>query len=88
VGSPGLDSLPAGTVVGTSSLRRTALLRRQYPGLVVQSVRGNLQTRLAKLDGTGRHPQSYDVLILAAVPPPSHKYLDRDSELTDIYIRF
>lgn len=45
-----IDSLPAGSVIGTSSLRRTAQIRRQYPNLVVCDIRGNLNTRLAKLD--------------------------------------
>uniref|UniRef100_T1PBM0 hydroxymethylbilane synthase n=1 Tax=Musca domestica TaxID=7370 RepID=T1PBM0_MUSDO len=45
-----IDTLPHGSVIGTSSLRRTAQLRRQYPHLVVCDIRGNLNTRLAKLD--------------------------------------
>jgi hydroxymethylbilane synthase len=45
-----LGELPAGSVVGTSSLRREAMLRARYPQLVVQPLRGNLDTRLAKLD--------------------------------------
>ena len=56
-----LDALPAGAVVGTSSLRREAQLRSRYPQLVVNSLRGNLDTRLAKLD-RGEH----DAIILAA----------------------
>ena len=46
----GLKDLPAGSVVGTSSLRRAAQLRSAYPDLVFQDVRGNLNTRLRKLD--------------------------------------
>jgi len=57
----GLDALPAGAVVGTSSLRREAQLRSRYPQLSVASLRGNLDTRLAKLD-RGEH----DAIILAA----------------------
>ncbi len=45
-----LDELPAGAVVGTSSLRREAQLRERYPALEVRPLRGNLDTRLAKLD--------------------------------------
>src|SRR5690606_34143038 len=45
-----LDELPAGAVVGTSSLRREAQLRSRYPGLEVRPLRGNLDTRLGKLD--------------------------------------
>ncbi len=55
-----LDTLPAGAVVGTSSLRRLAQLRHYYPHLVFKDVRGNLNTRLAKLDAG-----EYDALILA-----------------------
>jgi hydroxymethylbilane synthase len=56
-----LDALPAGARVGTSSLRRAALLRQAYPDLVVAPVRGNLGTRLAKLAAG-----DYDALVLAA----------------------
>jgi hydroxymethylbilane synthase len=45
-----LGALPAGSVVGTSSLRREAQLRERYPALEVKSLRGNMDTRLAKLD--------------------------------------
>lgn len=57
----GLDDLPAGAVVGTSSLRREAILRARYPQLEIRSLRGNLDTRLKKLDGG-----QYDAIILAA----------------------
>jgi hydroxymethylbilane synthase len=56
-----LDALPAGAVVGTSSLRREAQLRGRYSQLLVTSLRGNLDTRLSKLD-RGDH----DAIILAA----------------------
>jgi hydroxymethylbilane synthase len=45
-----LADLPAGSVVGTSSLRREAQLRSRFSGLDIQPLRGNLDTRLAKLD--------------------------------------
>ncbi|KAF5338443.1 hypothetical protein D9758_012233 [Tetrapyrgos nigripes] len=45
-----LDDLPEGSVIGTSSVRRVAQLKRKYPGLKFIDVRGNLNTRLAKLD--------------------------------------
>ncbi|KAK7029692.1 porphobilinogen deaminase [Paramarasmius palmivorus] len=45
-----LDDLPEGSVVGTSSVRRVAQLKRNYPGLKFKDIRGNLNTRLAKLD--------------------------------------
>lgn len=55
-----LDTLPAGAVIGTSSLRRLAQLRHHYPHLAFKDVRGNLNTRLGKLDAG-----EYDALILA-----------------------
>ena len=48
--SASLEVLPSGSVVGTSSLRREAQLRERYPALQVRPLRGNLDTRLAKLD--------------------------------------
>ncbi len=48
--SASLEELPAGSSVGTSSLRREAQLRERYPTLEVKPLRGNLDTRLAKLD--------------------------------------
>jgi len=56
-----LDALPPGSVVGTSSLRREAALRARYPHLQVRPLRGNLDTRLAKLDRG-----DYAAIILAA----------------------
>ncbi|MCM8594145.1 hydroxymethylbilane synthase [Accumulibacter sp.] len=56
-----LADMPAGAVVGTSSLRREATLRAAWPQLQVRALRGNLDTRLRKLD-TGE----YDAIILAA----------------------
>ena len=56
-----LDQLPAGAVVGTSSLRRQSQVRAQFPDLQVKDLRGNVNTRLAKLD----HGE-YDALILAS----------------------
>ena len=55
-----IQTLPEGAVVGTSSLRRLAQLRYHYPGLVFKDVRGNLNTRLKKLDAG-----EYDALVLA-----------------------
>ena len=45
-----LDELPGGAVVGTSSLRRESQVRARYPHLIVKPLRGNLDTRLGKLD--------------------------------------
>ena len=56
-----LADLPKGARVGTSSLRRSAQLRKLRPDLVIESVRGNLDTRLRKLD-----EGQYDSILLAA----------------------
>jgi hydroxymethylbilane synthase len=56
-----LATLPAGSVVGTSSLRRQALIAARYPQLVIKPLRGNLDTRLGKLDRG-----EYAAIILAA----------------------
>jgi hydroxymethylbilane synthase len=56
-----LDDLPSGAVVGTSSLRRQALIAAQYPQLVIKPLRGNLDTRLGRLDGG-----EYAAIILAS----------------------
>ncbi len=48
--SASLEALPRGSIVGTSSLRREAQLRERHPALQVKPLRGNLDTRLAKLD--------------------------------------
>jgi hydroxymethylbilane synthase len=56
-----LAALPLGSVVGTSSLRRLVLLKAIRPDLVIKSLRGNLDTRLRKLD-----EGQYDAIVLAA----------------------
>jgi len=56
-----LEALPPGARVGTSSLRRAAQIRRAFPALEVLPLRGNVNTRLARLD-EGR----YDAILLAA----------------------
>jgi hydroxymethylbilane synthase len=56
-----LADLPPGAKVGTSSLRRSAQLRKLRPDLVVESIRGNLDTRIRKLD-----EGQYDAILLAA----------------------
>lgn len=56
-----LSDLPPGAVVGTSSLRREAQIRAQYPHLEISPLRGNLDTRLGKLDR-----KEYDAIILAS----------------------
>jgi hydroxymethylbilane synthase len=54
-------ALPQGAIVGTSSLRRVVLLRAQRPDLKIEPLRGNLDTRLRKLDDG-----QYDAIVLAA----------------------
>lgn len=56
-----LDELPEGAVVGTSSLRRQTQIRARYPHLQIKDLRGNVNTRLSKLDNG-----EYDAIILAA----------------------
>ena len=56
-----LEALPAGARLGTSSLRRQCQLRHAYPDLEIADLRGNVNTRLRKLD-----EGEYDAIILAA----------------------
>ena len=58
---PTLDALPQGAIVGTSSLRRQTQIRARYPHLQIRDLRGNVNTRLSKLDNG-----EYDAIILAA----------------------
>lgn len=58
-----IQELPAGSIIGTSSIRRTAQIALKYPHLVVKDVRGNINTRLTKLD---KEENDFDALILAA----------------------
>ncbi len=67
-----LQALPAGAVVGTSSLRREAQIRAARPDLVVKPLRGNLDTRLDKLDRG-----DYDAIVLAAAGLERIGYGDR-----------
>uniref|UniRef100_A0A8C1GFL7 Porphobilinogen deaminase n=1 Tax=Cyprinus carpio TaxID=7962 RepID=A0A8C1GFL7_CYPCA len=57
-----LDSLPERSVIGTSSLRRAAQLKKRFPQLEFENIRGNLNTRLKKLD----EKDDYAAIILAA----------------------
>jgi hydroxymethylbilane synthase len=56
-----LQALPTGSIVGTSSLRRESQLRARFPHLRIEPLRGNVQTRLRKLD-----EDQYAAIILAA----------------------
>jgi hydroxymethylbilane synthase len=71
-----LADLPAGAKVGTSSLRRSAQLRRLRPDLTIESVRGNLDTRLRKLD-----EGQYDAILLAAAGLKRLGWGDRIAEI-------
>ncbi len=82
-GFASLAELPAGAVVGTSSLRRQAMIAARYPHLVVQPLRGNLDTRLRKLD-----QGDYAAIILAAaglqrlgLPERIRAYLEPEQSL-------
>lgn len=57
-----LNDLPEGAIVGTSSLRRQCQLRSHFPHLIIKDLRGNVGTRLNKLD-----EEQYDAIILASV---------------------
>jgi hydroxymethylbilane synthase len=71
-----LADLPPGARVGTSSLRRSAQLRKLRPDLVIESVRGNLDTRLRKLD-----EGQYDAILLAAAGLKRLGWGDRIAEI-------
>src|SRR5437867_7336546 len=73
-----LAELPPGSVVGTSSLRREAQLRERYPQLIVEPLRGNVNTRLHRLD-QGNHA----AIILAAAGLKRLGFADRIAALLD-----
>lgn len=73
-----LDALPPGARIGTSSLRRRALLLASRPDLVIEDLRGNLDTRLKKLDDG-----AYDGIILALAGLRRFGREDRAGELLD-----
>lgn len=75
-----LGELPTGSVIGTSSLRRAAQLRSAFPGLVFQDVRGNLNTRLRKLDDPAG---PYSALILAVAGVQRMGWAERISQHLD-----
>jgi hydroxymethylbilane synthase len=73
-----LAALPAGAIVGTSSLRREAQLRERHPSLEVRPLRGNVNTRLRKLDDG-----QYDAIILAAAGLKRLGFGERIRDLID-----
>lgn len=87
IGSPykSLDDLPNGSVVGTSSVRRSAQLRRKFPNLKYESVRGNIHTRLSKLDEPG---SQYQCIILASAGLIRMGLEDRITQMFDSSIMY
>ena len=73
-----LADLPHGAMVGTSSLRRSAQLRKLRPDLRLEPVRGNLDTRLRKLDGG-----HYQALVLAAAGLKRLGWAERIAEILE-----
>lgn len=78
----GLDSLPEGSTIGTSSLRRVAQIQAKYPSFKCTSIRGNIQTRLSKLG------VEVDAVILAAagikrmgMESQMHEFIDTEELL-------
>ncbi|ELU06871.1 hypothetical protein CAPTEDRAFT_142723, partial [Capitella teleta] len=71
-----LADLPDNSVVGTSSLRRAAQIKRKYPKLIIKDIRGNLNTRFRKLD----EATDFDCIILAAAGLDRMKWSDRISQ--------
>ncbi|KAL8896591.1 MAG: hypothetical protein Q9192_003007 [Flavoplaca navasiana] len=78
--TPTLSSLPPNSIVGTSSIRRSAMIRRRYPHLLIRDVRGNVGTRLRKLDDP---THGFDCIILAATGLQRLGFGDRISEWLD-----
>ena len=76
-----IDSLPSGSTIGTSSQRRVAQLKRHYPQFRYKSIRGNLNTRLAKLDSADS--QEYDGIILATAGIERMGWVDRITQELD-----
>jgi len=74
-----LKTLPAGSVIGTSSLRRAAQLRAKFPDFKFIDIRGNLNTRLKKLDESGE----FDGIILAVAGLVRLGWHDRISEILE-----
>lgn len=74
-----IKTLPKGSIIGTSSLRRTAQISRQYPHLVVENIRGNLNTRLKKLNELNK----YTAIVLAAAGMNRIGWKDKISQILE-----
>ncbi len=72
-----LSDLPAGAIIGTSSLRRKTQLLAMRPDLLVKPLRGNVNTRLEKLD-----KEEFDAIVLAAA---GLKRLDKEEQITSYF---
>jgi len=79
----GLGSLPTGSIIGTSSVRRSAQIRATFPHLEIADIRGNLNTRMKKLDGewTKQKQPDYSALVLATAGIIRLGWRDRISEV-------
>ena len=84
-----LDDLEPGMCVGTSSLRRISQLKMKYPQLKFETIRGNLQTRFAKLDAPEDRPEDrkFDAIILATSGLKRMGYESRISQVNEHFIR-
>jgi hydroxymethylbilane synthase len=76
-----LSALPAGAKVGTSSLRRAVALKAARPDLVIEPVRGNVDTRLRKV-----HEGQYDAIVLAMAGLRRLGWADRASEILSVEV--
>lgn len=72
-----LDDFEENSIIGTSSLRRISQLKEKYPKLKFETIRGNLQTRLSKMDDE----EKFDAIILATAGLKRMKYDDRISQI-------
>lgn len=73
-----LEDMPAGSIVGTASLRRELMLRARFPHLTIRSIRGNVGTRLSKLDAG-----EFDALVMAGAGLKRLGLHDRIRQLLD-----
>jgi len=78
-GKTSLDALPAGSVIGTSSLRRQAHLTRFFPHLKTVSIRGNLETRIRKIE-----EMALSGVLLAAAGLKRMALAERDSQYLSV----
>ena len=74
-----LKDLPENSIIGTSSLRRQSQIRAQFPNIEIKTLRGNLQTRLRKLDAG-----EYDAIILASAGLIRLDLANRISDFIDL----